>query len=84
MNPETLERILEIAEITDNIRAAVSSKQCPTCGEVYEDAKTCPCPPRGGKRRTRKKKAEKGCNSEAARISILARGYVVESFRRPR
>ena len=25
MNPETLERILEIAEISDNIRAAVSS-----------------------------------------------------------
>jgi len=31
MNPETLERILEIAEITDNIRAAVSS------GELTEE-----------------------------------------------
>jgi hypothetical protein len=25
-------------------------KQCPTCGEVYEEIKTCPCPPRGGAR----------------------------------
>ena len=31
MNPETLERILEIAEITDNIRAAVDS------GELTEE-----------------------------------------------
>lgn len=25
-------------------------KQCPTCGEVYEETKTCPCPVRGGAR----------------------------------
>ena len=31
MNPETLERILEIAIVTDNIRAAVSS------GELTEE-----------------------------------------------
>ena len=31
-------------------------KQCPTCGEVYEVTKSCPCPVRGGARRGAGKK----------------------------